>query len=241
MDREYAEMVEKELGAVGLKAEIVYGGKHSFARWTSPGGEARSFTCPNSGSDWRGVHNSRADLRRILRDDGLIDCDFISSVPAAIPVFPRDGIAYCTSLDIARAFEKEHKNVLNAIDNIAAKTGHEFNRLNLKPIGYLDPRGREQRAFELSRDGFSLVVMGFTGNAAMQWKLRFLEAFNAMERELTSPALRERIAWLEGELKAVSDLLLELPAPKAPEIIVVKKQPWIARRSVLRKQMRRRA
>jgi len=36
----------------------------------------------------------------------------------------------------------------------------------------------------MTRDGFTLIVMGFTGKEAMAWKLRYIEAFNAMEAEL---------------------------------------------------------
>lgn len=52
---------------------------------------------------------------------------------------------------------------------------------------YADKYGRMQKEYLMTRDGFSLLVMGFTGNKALEWKLKYIEAFNHMEAELNSP------------------------------------------------------
>lgn len=70
----------------------------------------------------------------------------------------------------------------------------EFYRLNFEPIEYEDSRGRLQPMFRMSRDGFSLLVMGFTGTKAMLWKERYIEAFNMMEAELSHMSVGVQLA-----------------------------------------------
>ena len=85
-----------------------------------------------------------------------------------------------TSLKVAEVFEKEHKNVLQSIENLAAdNSAAKFFRLTT-----YKNRGKEYPMYEMDRDGFSLLVMGFTGEKALQWKIKYIEAFNQMESEL---------------------------------------------------------
>lgn len=99
-----------------------------------------------------------------------------------------DGRVFTTSLIVAEAFGKEHKNVLQSIDNL--ECSEKFKELNFQPMVYEAKIGsgakREFPAFELTRDGFMFLVMGFTGQKAAAWKEKFLEAFNAMEAKLFS-------------------------------------------------------
>ena len=87
-----------------------------------------------------------------------------------------------TTLEISNHFGRQHKNVLLAIENLDCSDS--FRRLNFKPITYNDGHGRPQRAFELNRDGFAFLCMGFTGQQAAVWKERYIEAFNQMEAAL---------------------------------------------------------
>lgn len=89
---------------------------------------------------------------------------------------------FTTSLIIARAFEKEHKNVLRDIENLECSA--QFNQLNFEPVEYKDAKGEMRPAYRITRDGFAFLAMGFTGKKAAAWKEKFLEAFNAMERAL---------------------------------------------------------
>lgn len=89
-----------------------------------------------------------------------------------------------TSRVVAEKFGKQHKNVLQSIENTLADLPEEFGRLNFQPSSYLNAQGKQQPQYQLTRDGFTLITMGFTGRAAMEWKIRFIEAFNAMEAEL---------------------------------------------------------
>lgn len=85
-----------------------------------------------------------------------------------------------TSLKVAEVFEKEHKNVLQSIENLVAdNSAAKFFRLTT-----YKNRGKEYPMYEMDRDGFSLLVMGFTGEKALQWKIKYIEAFNQMESEL---------------------------------------------------------
>ena len=64
----------KELAKAGIHhPEIAHGGKHVQLSWATPRGERRVFAVPGTPSDWRSVENTRHDLRRILRDDGMLE------------------------------------------------------------------------------------------------------------------------------------------------------------------------
>jgi Rha family phage regulatory protein len=86
-----------------------------------------------------------------------------------------------TSLDLARRFEKNHKDVLRAIYGILAEAPDEFAERNFALSDFVDSTGRRLSLYRLSRDAFALLAMGFTGKEALTWKIRYLEAFNALE------------------------------------------------------------
>lgn len=85
-----------------------------------------------------------------------------------------------TSLKVAEHFEKEHKNVLQAIENLMA----EKSAASFFTLSSYRSRGKDYPMYEMDRDGFSLLAMGFTGEKALRWKLDYIKAFNSMEREL---------------------------------------------------------
>lgn len=96
-----------------------------------------------------------------------------------------------SSLDISNHFGKQHKNVLQAIDNL--ECSDTFRRLNFQPTVYHRPnpaggKAIEARMYEITRDGFVFLCMGFTGQQAATWKERYIEAFNKMEAALRAPA-----------------------------------------------------
>lgn len=94
-----------------------------------------------------------------------------------------------SSLKVAEHFQRQHAGVLRGIRELIEGLPNEFSQCNFASRDYLDQRGKLQPFYELSRDGFTLVVMGFTGAKALAWKLRYLEAFNAMEQELVRLAV----------------------------------------------------
>lgn len=96
-----------------------------------------------------------------------------------------NGISVVSSRDIAEKFDKEHKNVIAKISEILGGIEPaEFQARYFIPSEYTDAKGESRREFLLTRDGFSLIVMGFTGVKALQWKLKCIDAFNKMERHI---------------------------------------------------------
>jgi len=74
-----------ELDAVGIRDyQLARGGKHLQLRWTAAG-VLRMLAIPNTASDWRSPANTRSDLRKILRADGLLETNGTSSKPAPDP------------------------------------------------------------------------------------------------------------------------------------------------------------
>lgn len=105
-----------------------------------------------------------------------------------------DGQPITTSFLVAEHFKKEHKDVLRAIRNLDCTSGfHERNFALCHKINELQNR-KPQPYYQITRDGFSFLCMGFTGKEAAIWKESYLNAFNAMEQALTSrDELREQL------------------------------------------------
>jgi phage regulatory protein, rha family len=88
---------------------------------------------------------------------------------------------FATSLQIAQVFGKSHKNVLRTIDNLPQDNFFNTNFKINKRTDLFGAVTRSEKYYNLTRDGFSLLVMGFTGQKAYQWKIEFIKAFNKME------------------------------------------------------------
>ncbi|MDT2882019.1 Rha family transcriptional regulator [Lactococcus lactis] len=114
-------------------------------------------------------------------------------------VFTENGQVVTSSLEVARCFGKQHKHVLDTIDEKiqSAENPTCFNGM-LSVGNYKDSRGRFQRMYLLNRDGFVFIAMGFTGKKADEFKLKYIEAFNKMEQQLKEQnlpmSLDEKIA-----------------------------------------------
>ena len=87
---------------------------------------------------------------------------------------------YTTSLDIAEKFCKDHKNILRDINALITQNPSVTTMFH--QTTYTNSRNREYPMYKMNRDGFSLLVMGFTGNDATEWKLKYINAFNRMEQ-----------------------------------------------------------
>lgn len=98
-----------------------------------------------------------------------------------------DGQPMTDSLKVAARFKKAHKTVLRSIKRIEAAQP-EFSRLNFVPRDYVDERGKSQPEYLMTRDGFALLAMGFTGDAAMMFKIAYIGAFNAMAEQIADAA-----------------------------------------------------
>lgn len=97
-------------------------------------------------------------------------------------VIMHDQQAVTTSLQVAKNFEKLHKNVLRDIDALKRDVLN-FEQMFVESTE-LDSYGRDRRIYYMNRDGFSLLAMGFTGKKALQFKLKYIDAFNRMEKQL---------------------------------------------------------
>lgn len=89
-----------------------------------------------------------------------------------------------SSLQIAEDFNKNHRDVLKAIENLKEGVAQNFADLFYK-AEYVHPQNKQNYPMYLmNRDGFSLLVMGFTGKDALEWKLKYIQAFNDMEKQI---------------------------------------------------------
>lgn len=99
-----------------------------------------------------------------------------------------------TSRQVAAHFNERHDNVMRAIRNIGAEADADFYRRNFEEVitEFTNGKGGTQQApaDSITRDGFTLLAMGFTGKEAMQWKVAYLSAFNKMEQELLAHTTR---------------------------------------------------
>lgn len=95
----------------------------------------------------------------------------------------------CTSLDVAETFGKEHKHVLEDIRRINNNISTaEFSALFCEEF-YIAGNGKRNPMYIMNRDGFTLLVMGYTGEKAMRFKIDYIKQFNAMEKALRGKLL----------------------------------------------------
>ncbi len=100
-------------------------------------------------------------------------------------IVAKDGEAFTNSRDVAAFFDKDHNHVLRDIDIlISAEPDLGLSRFGQTPWQRIRRTARAYRSYAMTRDGFTLLATGFTGPKALKWKLRYIEAFNAMEAEL---------------------------------------------------------
>lgn len=125
--------------------------------------------------------------------------DIILSMQSGEPV--------ASSRQIAENFEKNHNHVLRDIDSLK-KDVSNFGQMFFETTAP-DSYGREQRAYLMNRDGFTLLAMGFTGKAALEWKLKYIAAFNEMEKKLAEQPQLTRSQLLATALIAAHEELEE--------------------------------
>lgn len=134
----------------------------------------------------------------------------------------RNNQVVVNSRDVAEHFSKRRDHVIRDIENLikkdVPKIGAMFQQVELP-----DSYGRMQKAYYMNRDGFSLLVMGFTGAEAIEWKLKYIEAFNSMEKKLKNPLALPNFsnpaeaarAWAdEFEKRKQAEQLIEAQKPK---------------------------
>ena len=109
----------------------------------------------------------------------------MTGLPAIALTLDAQGRPTCLSTDVARHFQRRHSHILRDIDRLCSILPKSFREPNfgLTFNEVPGPNGatRQEKAYRLTRDAFSLLVMVMTGRAAIMWKLRYIEAFNALE------------------------------------------------------------
>ena len=103
-----------------------------------------------------------------------------------------DGRPATTSLEVARFFGKQHQHVIRDITGLTDNCPESFSASNFGRASYLDEQAKNRPMYIIHRDGFMLLVMGYTGKKALALKLAYIEAFNHMEAEIAKrnrPAL----------------------------------------------------
>ena len=142
---------------------------------------------------------------------------------SSIALIQRNNQAFVSSHEIAAKFGKRHGDILRLIHSyLDLKNLNDFNQRNFA-LANDNQAGRAKRGRPrlaevlMTRDGFSLTVMSMTGQRALEWKVKFIEAFNEMERVLLDeiPRLQSRIIELEANL-----IRKALPGRRANQIAV---------------------
>lgn len=132
-------------------------------------------------------------------------------------VYIHHEIAVCDSLQVTEKFEKEHRNVMRDITNLLENTEGACSKLS-RPLflknSYIHPQNKQRYPkYYMTRDGFTLLTMGFTGQKSLEWKLKYINAFNRMEsiiREKQTPAWQESRQLGEETRKKETDAIQRL-------------------------------
>jgi Rha family phage regulatory protein len=89
--------------------------------------------------------------------------------------------AVTSSVEVATFFDKEHRNVTRAIRNTLEHVSDRFRVLNFEQVADLFMHGQKVSGWMLTKDGFAMIVLGFTGKEAIQFREAYIERFNEME------------------------------------------------------------
>jgi len=169
-----------------------------------------------------------------------------------------------TSLIVAEKFGKEHSKVMRSIEAMNLPRAYRIANFGETVIERPNPSGGApitSKAFELTRDGFALLVMGFTGKRAMGWKIKFLEAFNKMEQELLGPRMakglvneqsfllglkakfatmapEELSAWAHGRASKVDQIITYIETTLLDPSLSAETRAELARLSAITKHLR---
>lgn len=112
---------------------------------------------------------------------------FITINDVQINMEIRDGQIFANTKDIAKVFDKRHDNILRDLRAIQLKDKSGLLKIELS--SYINKQNKVQPMYNLDKDAFSILVMSFTSEKAFQWKLPYIQAFNAMEKYIQDKIL----------------------------------------------------
>lgn len=119
----------------------------------------------------------------------------------------QSGEPVASSRQVAENFGKEHKDTLESIRQILAAENSATKSMFYETT--FENRGKQYPMYLMNRDGFTLLAMGFTGKAALEWKLKYIAAFNEMEKKLAEQPQLTRSQLLATALIAAHEELEE--------------------------------
>ena len=128
-------------------------------------------------------------------------------------VYLKNDEPVCSSLQVAEKFGKRHAHVIERIEKIIENDSTENSAQCFKASIYKDSTGKSNKMYVMNRDGFTFLVMGFTGKKANEWKWQYIKAFNQMEKFIRE---KQTQTWIEtrkaGKLtrKAETDTIKNL-------------------------------
>jgi Rha family phage regulatory protein len=103
------------------------------------------------------------------------------NIAPVVKVKKHTGRLYALSTDVANYFEREHKHVLDSIDKCLTEQASLMADFSAAKYSI---KGRSYKCFEMTRRGFSYLILGFTGKRANQFKLNYIDQFDRMEQHI---------------------------------------------------------
>lgn len=136
-----------------------------------------------------------------------------------IDVHQSNGVLVTTSRNIAEVFHKEHYNVIRDIKAILEKCSPEFNALNFEGVTYKDTKGEERPEYLLTKDGTTMLIMGYTGELAIKFKEAYIKRFNEMEQQLKEKRQEPAITVMTLDQKvSLTKIILECAGIKGNQL-----------------------
>ena len=116
-----------------------------------------------------------------------------------IEVVAVDGIPMASSKNIAEKFDKQHRDLLVKIRKII-QMNSDFGERNFSLSSYISDQNKELPCYNMTRDGFTMLAMELSGKKVFEWKIKYIEAFNAMESRLLKET--DTLEWKQARLQS---------------------------------------
>lgn len=138
-------------------------------------------------------------------------------------LFNGSKLALTSSRVVAEKFNKQHSHILRDIDKYInlSLANPKLDSLKFMFIesSYRDAQGKLRPEYLMNRDGFSFLVMSFTGQEAMEWKLKYIAAFNKLEEELINERYKNEFLSKYSNLKSITNILYKAQRKGKDELI----------------------
>ena len=119
-----------------------------------------------------------------------------------------NGQAVTSSLQVSEYFGKKHQHVMEKVRALLAEIPSDWGVSNFRQSSYFNLQGKEQPCYEMTKDGFTLLAMGFTGKKAMEFKIDYINAFNEMADFILSDGinLQQQFLIADKEFKTATEI-----------------------------------